>query len=145
MTLDTKLRPPDRMEVDDAMTDATDPCPADWDTSGILAANRAFFAEKPVHVYLEETVVPVLQAGLKQLALARPADPCAFLGNFLLQHRLPEERTPEARAEVMMRPPPPLTDQTSVLISSPTPRVSNGVTSASPAASPSASFPETDP
>ncbi|RKP34730.1 hypothetical protein BJ085DRAFT_32653 [Dimargaris cristalligena] len=77
------------MEVDDAKTDVTEPCPTDWDTTGILEANRSFFAEKPIQVYLEETVVPVLQAGLKQLALQRPADPCAFLGNFLLQHRTP--------------------------------------------------------
>ncbi|KAJ1970060.1 Protein dpy-30 [Dispira parvispora] len=75
------------MEVDDSKTEATDPSPADWDTAGILAANQAMFADKPIRVYLEETFLPVLREGLKQVAAKRPADPCAYLGHFLLQHQ----------------------------------------------------------
>ncbi|KAJ1658487.1 Protein dpy-30 [Dispira simplex] len=75
------------MDVDDGKTEVTDPSPADWDTTGILAANQAMFADKPIRVYLEETVLPVLRDGLKQVVAKRPADPCAYLGHFLLQHQ----------------------------------------------------------
>ncbi|KAI8089070.1 uncharacterized protein BX664DRAFT_332097 [Halteromyces radiatus] len=35
--------------------------------------------------YLDQTVVPTLLEGMKQLVSERPADPLAFLGQFLLE------------------------------------------------------------
>ena len=37
----------------------------------------------PVRQYLDETVVPVLRQGLRELVKARPADPFEFLGDYI--------------------------------------------------------------
>jgi protein dpy-30 len=36
-----------------------------------------------VRQYLDETVVPVLRQGLRELVKARPADPFEFLGDYI--------------------------------------------------------------
>ena len=40
----------------------------------------------PVRAYLDQTVSPVLLEGLALLAKERPADPCAWLAQYLLDH-----------------------------------------------------------
>ena len=37
----------------------------------------------PVRQYLDETVVPVLRQGLRELVKQRPEDPFEFLGNYI--------------------------------------------------------------
>ncbi|CAG8571755.1 hypothetical protein C2G38_2044926 [Gigaspora rosea] len=39
-----------------------------------------------VRDYLNKTVVPSLMAGLKRIVRERPADPCEFLGRYLIDH-----------------------------------------------------------
>ncbi|KAJ1968939.1 hypothetical protein H4R35_006284 [Dimargaris xerosporica] len=96
------------MDVDETKTEATDPCEGEWDAHGLLEANRPLFAEKPVRPYLEDAVLPVLRGGLRQLAIHRPADPCAFLGHYLLQHRNPTQ--PEVKSESSNAQVPPPSD-----------------------------------
>lgn len=42
---------------------------------------------RPTRQYLDDTVVPILHAGLSQLAKVRPDDPIDFLGKYLLENK----------------------------------------------------------
>lgn len=41
----------------------------------------------PVRQYLDETVVPVLRKGLRELVKQRPEDPFEFLGDFIKKNK----------------------------------------------------------
>ena len=41
----------------------------------------------PVRQYLDETVVPVLRQGLRELVKRRPEDPFEFLGNYIKENK----------------------------------------------------------
>lgn len=50
-------------------------------------AGRAGVAADKVRAYLEATVMPTLRGGLRAMCRAKPADPHAWLADFLLAHR----------------------------------------------------------
>jgi protein dpy-30 len=57
-------------------------------------------AAVPVRAYLEQTVVPVLMAGLQQLVRERPEDPVDYLASYLQQNNPRKPAGPSASQPV---------------------------------------------
>ena len=52
-----------------------------------VVASPAKGAGKPVRQYLDDTVVPVLRKGLRELVKQRPEDPFEFLADFIKSNK----------------------------------------------------------
>ncbi|KAG0045608.1 hypothetical protein BGZ83_009209 [Gryganskiella cystojenkinii] len=63
-------------------------------TNPLAGMTKAEIAEMPVRPYLDQTVLPVLLEGMKQLAKDRPQNPLEYLGHFLLNHSDTVGRSP---------------------------------------------------
>ncbi|KAG0233362.1 Dpy-30 motif-domain-containing protein [Mortierella sp. GBAus27b] len=55
---------------------------------------KAEIADMPIRTYLDQTVLPVLLDGMKQLAKERPQNPLEYLGHYLLNHSDTVGRSP---------------------------------------------------
>ena len=53
----------------------------------------------PVRQYLQSSVVPVLLAGLTELASAQPADPVAWLGQYLIDNNPRNKKEEDEKME----------------------------------------------
>jgi len=71
-----------RAKANAAAEAATAPVP-DANSSPSLAKG----AGKPVRQYLDDTVVPVLRKGLRELVKQRPEDPFEFLAEFIKSNK----------------------------------------------------------
>ncbi|KAI8604435.1 Dpy-30 motif-domain-containing protein [Dissophora ornata] len=60
----------------------------------LAGLSKAEIAEMPIRPYLDQTVLPVLLEGMKQLAKERPQNPLEYLGHFLLNHSDTVGRSP---------------------------------------------------
>ncbi|KAF9172563.1 hypothetical protein BGX21_001568 [Mortierella sp. AD011] len=52
----------------------------------LAGLSRSEIAAMPIRPYLDQTVLPVLLEGMKQLAKERPQNPLEYLGHYLLNH-----------------------------------------------------------
>ncbi|KAG0309753.1 Protein dpy-30 [Dissophora globulifera] len=52
----------------------------------LAGLSKADIAAMPIRPYLDQTVLPVLLEGMKQLAKEKPQNPIEYLGHFLLNH-----------------------------------------------------------
>jgi len=57
------------------------------ETEADVVASPAKGAGKPVRQYLDDTVVPVLRKGLRELVKQRPEDPFEFLADFIKSNK----------------------------------------------------------
>ncbi|KAI7819504.1 Dpy-30 motif-domain-containing protein [Gamsiella multidivaricata] len=55
-------------------------------TNPLAGLSKAELTAMPIRPYLDQTVLPVLLEGMKQLAKERPQNPLEYLGHFLLNH-----------------------------------------------------------
>ncbi|KAG0021692.1 hypothetical protein BGZ81_008817 [Podila clonocystis] len=60
----------------------------------LAGLSKAEIAAIPVRPYLDQTVLPVLLEGMKQLAKERPSNPLEYLGHYLLNHSDTVGRSP---------------------------------------------------
>ncbi|KAF9937106.1 hypothetical protein BGZ65_001801 [Modicella reniformis] len=60
----------------------------------LTGLSKAEIADIPIRSYLDQTVLPVLLDGLKQLAKERPQNPLEYLGHYLLNHSDTVGRSP---------------------------------------------------
>ncbi|KAF9941343.1 hypothetical protein BGZ67_005173 [Mortierella alpina] len=63
-------------------------------TNPLLGLSKAEIAAMPIRPYLDQTVLPVLLEGMKQLAKERPQNPLEYLGHYLLNHSDTIDRSP---------------------------------------------------
>ncbi|KAF9914394.1 hypothetical protein BX616_008396 [Lobosporangium transversale] len=60
----------------------------------LAGLSKAELVEMPIRSYLDQTVLPVLLEGMKQLAKERPQNPLEYLGHYLLNHSDTVGRSP---------------------------------------------------
>ncbi|KAI1316430.1 hypothetical protein EDD11_009993 [Mortierella claussenii] len=63
-------------------------------TNPLAGLSKAEIAAMPIRPYLDQTVLPVLLEGMKQLAKERPQSPLEYLGHYLLNHSDTVGRSP---------------------------------------------------
>ncbi|KAF9431506.1 hypothetical protein BGZ76_000224 [Entomortierella beljakovae] len=63
-------------------------------TNPLAGLSRSEIAAMPIRPYLDQTVLPVLLEGMKQLAKERPQNPLEYLGHYLLDHSDTVGRSP---------------------------------------------------
>ncbi|KAF9348847.1 hypothetical protein BGX34_002208 [Mortierella sp. NVP85] len=60
----------------------------------LAGLSKAELTDMPIRSYLDQTVLPVLLDGMKQLAKERPQNPLEYLGHYLLNHSDAAGRSP---------------------------------------------------
>ncbi|KAF9188616.1 hypothetical protein BGZ51_000479 [Haplosporangium sp. Z 767] len=63
-------------------------------TNPFSGLTKSEIAAMPIRSYLDQTVLPVLLEGMKQLSKERPQNPLEYLGHYLLNHSDTIDRSP---------------------------------------------------